>query len=183
MLCLFRLDLASGWQLFRLLLPEVLVCACAIYIYSECVQPLPRLATNSDSALALDATPISQNRTVPKSSFPADTENSEGTKWKEWLLRKRLESYMEKGNDFAFSLLLGMAGMIHPSFISLPYFACFLFLATYWATNHLLSRERWKLLRTLFAPYCAVHLALLYMYQSEYMQETVPADSFKARYG
>jgi hypothetical protein len=78
-------------------------------------------------------------------------------------------------------VFVAAAGIISPSLISSIYFLCFLFMGTFWACLGNAEKLFVKYVRYVLLVYCAAHLAVLFLYQMDYMQDIIDKDSFPAR--
>ncbi|XP_035679168.1 piezo-type mechanosensitive ion channel component 2-like isoform X10 [Branchiostoma floridae] len=78
-------------------------------------------------------------------------------------------------------ILTAAAGITHPSFISLMYFAIFLGLATWWSCYRVIG-QWFEYLRAALVGYSGTHLLLLYLYQFQFMQSELDPTSFTSRF-
>ncbi|CAH1268772.1 PIEZO2 [Branchiostoma lanceolatum] len=78
-------------------------------------------------------------------------------------------------------VLTAAAGITHPSFISLMYFAIFLGLATWWSCYRVIG-QWFEYLRAALVGYSGTHLLLLYLYQFQFMQSELDPTSFTSRF-
>ncbi|XP_060762172.1 piezo-type mechanosensitive ion channel component 2 isoform X2 [Neoarius graeffei] len=82
------------------------------------------------------------------------------------------------------TILLGLTGMMLPSLTSAVYFFIFLALCTWWSFCQTFDTLLFSCLCVLMAIYCAGHLIVLYLYQFQFLQESIPPeDSYVRLFG
>uniref|UniRef100_A0A914W7L3 Piezo-type mechanosensitive ion channel component n=1 Tax=Plectus sambesii TaxID=2011161 RepID=A0A914W7L3_9BILA len=179
-----RLDETTYWQLLRLVSPEIIVCCTSLYM-------LIRLVLRpSDMSLTTGLFPAVLMRSVTNAPlsqasvevFKKKQLDQEGERWAQWLMKRRLQLYIEHFHEIALTILLGLAGIIHPSAVSAPYFLAYLLIGTFWATNRNIQPLYWYKLRKWAILHVTCHLVALYLYQFPTMQRIVPMESFIARF-
>ncbi|XP_054870800.1 piezo-type mechanosensitive ion channel component 2 isoform X5 [Amphiprion ocellaris] len=74
------------------------------------------------------------------------------------------------------TILLGMTGIMLPSLTSAVYFFLFLFLCTWWSLRRTFNTLIFSCMCVLMAIFSAGHIVLLYLYQFQFFQESVPWD-------
>ncbi|GCB66207.1 hypothetical protein scyTo_0010066 [Scyliorhinus torazame] len=79
------------------------------------------------------------------------------------------------------TILLGFAGIVHPSLISAVYFFIFLGLCTWWACGRVFSLFFFKRLCLLMVFISGGHLAVIYLYQLPFIQGQLPPDDIHMR--
>ncbi|XP_044075319.1 piezo-type mechanosensitive ion channel component 2 isoform X3 [Siniperca chuatsi] len=73
-------------------------------------------------------------------------------------------------------VLLGMTGIMLPSLTSAVYFFIFLFLCTWWSLCRTFDTLIFSCMCVLMAIFSAGHLIVLYLYQFQFFQESIPPD-------
>ncbi|XP_040910915.1 piezo-type mechanosensitive ion channel component 2 isoform X2 [Toxotes jaculatrix] len=73
------------------------------------------------------------------------------------------------------TILLGMTGIMQPSLTSAVYFFLFLFLCTWWSLCRTFDTLIFSCMCVLMAIFSAGHLIVLYLYQFQFFQESIPA--------
>uniref|UniRef100_A0A3P8WGM9 Piezo type mechanosensitive ion channel component 2 n=1 Tax=Cynoglossus semilaevis TaxID=244447 RepID=A0A3P8WGM9_CYNSE len=82
------------------------------------------------------------------------------------------------------TILLGMTGVMLPSMTSAVYFFIFLFLCTWWSLCRTFDTLIFSCMCVLMAIYSAGHLIVLYLYQFQFFQESIPpGDSYISVFG
>ncbi|XP_047446292.1 piezo-type mechanosensitive ion channel component 2 isoform X2 [Mugil cephalus] len=82
------------------------------------------------------------------------------------------------------TILLGMTGIILPSLTSFVYFSIFLFLCTWWSLCKTFNTLLFSCMCVLMAIFSAGHLIVLYLYQFQFFQESIPpGDSYISVFG
>uniref|UniRef100_A0A8C9X1A8 Piezo type mechanosensitive ion channel component 2 n=1 Tax=Sander lucioperca TaxID=283035 RepID=A0A8C9X1A8_SANLU len=74
------------------------------------------------------------------------------------------------------TILLGMTGIMLPSLTSAFYFFIFLFLCTWWSLCRTFDTLIFSCMCVLMAIFSAGHLIVLYLYQFQFFQESIPSD-------
>ncbi|XP_070774836.1 piezo-type mechanosensitive ion channel component 2 [Enoplosus armatus] len=74
------------------------------------------------------------------------------------------------------TILLGMTGIMLPSLTSAVYFFIFLFLCTWWSLCRTFDTLIFSCMCVLMAIFSAGHLIVLYLYQFQFFQESIPPD-------
>ncbi|KAL0966952.1 hypothetical protein UPYG_G00302680 [Umbra pygmaea] len=74
------------------------------------------------------------------------------------------------------TILLGLTGIMLPSLTSAVYFFVFLFLCTWWSFCRTFDTLIFSCMCVLMAIFSAGHLLILYLYQFQFFQETIPPD-------
>ncbi|KAM9844577.1 piezo-type mechanosensitive ion channel component 2 [Aulostomus maculatus] len=74
------------------------------------------------------------------------------------------------------TILLGVTGMMLPSLTSAVYFFIFLFLCTWWSLRRNFDTLIFSCMCVLMAIFSAGHLIVLYLYQFQFFQESIPPD-------
>ncbi|XP_058468470.1 piezo-type mechanosensitive ion channel component 2 isoform X3 [Solea solea] len=72
------------------------------------------------------------------------------------------------------TILLGMTGVMLPSMTSAVYFFIFLFLCTWWSLCRTFDTLIFSCMCVLMAIFSAGHLVILYLYQFQFFQESIP---------
>ncbi|XP_042283733.1 piezo-type mechanosensitive ion channel component 2 isoform X1 [Thunnus maccoyii] len=82
------------------------------------------------------------------------------------------------------TILLGMTGIMLPSLTSAVYFFIFLFLCTWWSLCRTFDTLIFSCMCVLMAIFSAGHLIVLYLYQFQFFQESIPpGDSYISVFG
>lgn len=82
------------------------------------------------------------------------------------------------------TILLGMTGMMLPSLTSAVYFFIFLFLCTWWSLRRTFDTLLFSCMCVLMAIFSAGHIIVLYLYQFQFFQESIPpGDSYIRVFG
>ncbi|KAM9440006.1 piezo-type mechanosensitive ion channel component 2 [Clarias gariepinus] len=82
------------------------------------------------------------------------------------------------------TILLGMTGMMLPSLTSAVYFFIFLALCTWWSFCQTFDTLLFSCLCVMMSIFCAGHLIVLYLYQFQFLQDSIPAeDSYIRLFG
>ncbi|MCJ8745068.1 hypothetical protein PDJAM_G00126250 [Pangasius djambal] len=82
------------------------------------------------------------------------------------------------------TILLGLTGMMLPSLTSAVYFFIFLALCTWWSFCQTFDTLLFSCLCVLMAIFCAGHLIVLYLYQFQFLQDSIPPhDSYIRLFG
>uniref|UniRef100_A0A3Q3LMQ3 Piezo type mechanosensitive ion channel component 2 n=1 Tax=Mastacembelus armatus TaxID=205130 RepID=A0A3Q3LMQ3_9TELE len=82
------------------------------------------------------------------------------------------------------TILLGLTGMMLPSLTSAVYFFIFLFLCTWWSLCRTFDTLIFSCMCVLMAIFSAGHLIVLYLYQFQFFQESIPpGDSYISVFG
>uniref|UniRef100_A0A671VEB3 Piezo type mechanosensitive ion channel component 2 n=1 Tax=Sparus aurata TaxID=8175 RepID=A0A671VEB3_SPAAU len=82
------------------------------------------------------------------------------------------------------TILLGMTGIMLPSVTSAVYFFIFLFLCTWWSLRRTFDTLIFSCMCVLMAIFSAGHLIVLYLYQFQFFQESIPpGDNFIVTFG
>ncbi|KAJ4936752.1 hypothetical protein JOQ06_001338, partial [Pogonophryne albipinna] len=81
------------------------------------------------------------------------------------------------------TILLGMTGIMLPSLTSAVYFFIFLFLCTWWSLCRTFDTLIFSCMCVLMAIFSAGHIIVLYLYQFQFFQESVPADNVTVVFG
>ncbi|XP_034038368.1 piezo-type mechanosensitive ion channel component 2 [Thalassophryne amazonica] len=82
------------------------------------------------------------------------------------------------------TILLGLTGMMLPSLTSAVYFFVFLFLCTWWSLCHTFDNLIFSCMCVLMAIFSAGHLIVLYLYQFQFFQDSIPpSDSYISLFG
>ncbi|XP_017266509.1 piezo-type mechanosensitive ion channel component 2 isoform X2 [Kryptolebias marmoratus] len=82
------------------------------------------------------------------------------------------------------TVLLGMTGIMLPSLTSFVYFSIFLFLCTWWSLCRTFNTLIFSCMCVLMAIFSAGHLVVLYLYQFQFFQESIPPqDSYIRVFG
>ncbi|XP_042353330.1 LOW QUALITY PROTEIN: piezo-type mechanosensitive ion channel component 2 [Plectropomus leopardus] len=82
------------------------------------------------------------------------------------------------------TILLGMTGIMLPSLTSAVYFFIFLFLCTWWSLRRTFDTLIFSCMCVLMAIFSAGHLIVLYLYQFQFFQESIPpGDSYISFFG
>ncbi|OQV21463.1 Piezo-type mechanosensitive ion channel component 1 [Hypsibius exemplaris] len=149
---LYRLDGARFVHVARLILPDVIV-----FIVSAALAVMAFQTTR-------------QNADAPSN---ADEPLRPHREERPGLLRLFVE--------LVILIFVAGAGIISPSLISSVYFLCFLFMGTFWACLGNAEKVFVKFVRYALLLFCAAHLAVLFLYQMEFLQELVTTDSFPSR--
>ncbi|KAM7379645.1 hypothetical protein PAMP_005187 [Pampus punctatissimus] len=77
------------------------------------------------------------------------------------------------------TILLGLTGIMLPSLTSAVYFFIFLFLCTWWSLCRTFDTLIFSCMCVLMAIFSAGHLIVLYLYQFQFFQESIPpGDSY-----
>ncbi|KAL6104091.1 piezo2 [Pungitius sinensis] len=76
------------------------------------------------------------------------------------------------------TILLGMTGVMLPSLTSAVYFFLFLFLCTWWSLCRTFDTLLFSCMCVLMAIFSAGHLIVLYLYQFQFFQESIPPDDY-----
>ncbi|XP_035384168.1 piezo-type mechanosensitive ion channel component 2 [Electrophorus electricus] len=79
------------------------------------------------------------------------------------------------------TILLGLTGMMLPSLTSAVYFFVFLALCTWWSFCRSFDTLLFSCLCVLMAIFSAGHLLVLYLYQFQFFQESIPPDDHYIR--
>ncbi|XP_078092171.1 piezo-type mechanosensitive ion channel component 2 [Mustelus asterias] len=79
------------------------------------------------------------------------------------------------------TILLGFAGIVHPSVTSAVYFFLFLGLCSWWACGRIFSLFFFKRLCLLMVFFSGGHLAVIYLYQLPLIQGQLPPDGIHMR--
>ncbi|GAA6236079.1 piezo-type mechanosensitive ion channel component 2 isoform X2 [Lates japonicus] len=74
------------------------------------------------------------------------------------------------------TILLGMTGIMLPSLSSAVYFFIFLFLCTWWSLCRTFDTLIFSCMCVLMAIFSAGHIIVLYLYQFQFFQESIPPD-------
>ncbi|XP_056149372.1 piezo-type mechanosensitive ion channel component 2 [Lampris incognitus] len=74
------------------------------------------------------------------------------------------------------TILLGLTGIMLPSLTSAVYFFVFLFLCTWWSFCQTVDTLIFSCMCVLMAIFSAGHLIVLYLYQFQFFQESIPPD-------
>ncbi|XP_039998805.1 piezo-type mechanosensitive ion channel component 2 isoform X2 [Xiphias gladius] len=74
------------------------------------------------------------------------------------------------------TILLGLTGIMLPSLTSAVYFFIFLFLCTWWSLRRTFDTLIFSCMCVLMAIFSAGHLIVLYLYQFQFFQESIPPD-------
>ncbi|GAA6072976.1 piezo-type mechanosensitive ion channel component 2 isoform X1, partial [Tachysurus ichikawai] len=74
------------------------------------------------------------------------------------------------------TILLGLTGMMLPSLTSAVYFFIFLALCTWWSFCQTFDALLFSCLCVLMAIFSAGHLIVLYLYQFQFLQDSIPPD-------
>ncbi|XP_071780421.2 piezo-type mechanosensitive ion channel component 2 [Centroberyx gerrardi] len=74
------------------------------------------------------------------------------------------------------TILLGLTGIMLPSLTSAVYFFVFLFLCTWWSFCQTFDTLIFSCMCVLMAIFSAGHLIILYLYQFQFFQESIPPD-------
>ncbi|XP_068604478.1 piezo-type mechanosensitive ion channel component 2 [Brachionichthys hirsutus] len=74
------------------------------------------------------------------------------------------------------TILLGLTGMMLPSLTSAVYFFIFLFLCTWWSLRRTFDTLMFSCMCVLLAIFSAGHIIILYLYQFQFFQESIPPD-------
>ncbi|KAM8838287.1 piezo-type mechanosensitive ion channel component 2 isoform 4-T4 [Synchiropus picturatus] len=80
------------------------------------------------------------------------------------------------------TILLGATGMMLPSLTSAVYFFIFLFLCTWWSLCRTFDTLIFSCMCVLMAIFSAGHLIVLYLYQFQFFQESIPPGDSYIRY-
>ncbi|XP_062285794.1 piezo-type mechanosensitive ion channel component 2 [Scomber scombrus] len=82
------------------------------------------------------------------------------------------------------TILLGMTGIMLPSLTSFIYFFIFLFLCTWWSLCRTFDTLIFSCMCVLMAIFSAGHLIVLYLYQFQFFQESIPpGDNYTSVFG
>ncbi|XP_070700828.1 piezo-type mechanosensitive ion channel component 2 [Pempheris klunzingeri] len=82
------------------------------------------------------------------------------------------------------TILLGITGIMLPSLTSAVYFFIFLFLCTWWSLCRTFDTLLFSCMCVLMAIFSAGHLVVLYLYQFQFFQESIPpGDSYISVFG
>ncbi|XP_063742823.1 piezo-type mechanosensitive ion channel component 2 isoform X2 [Eleginops maclovinus] len=81
------------------------------------------------------------------------------------------------------TILLGMTGIMLPSLTSAVYFFIFLFLCTWWSLCRTFETLIFSCMCVLMAIFSAGHIIVLYLYQFQLFQESIPADNVTVVFG
>ncbi|KAK5919869.1 hypothetical protein CgunFtcFv8_023731 [Champsocephalus gunnari] len=81
------------------------------------------------------------------------------------------------------TILLGMTGIMLPSLTSAVYFFIFLFLCTWWSLCRTFDTLIFSCMCVLMAIFSAGHIIVLYLYQFQFFQESIPADDVTVVFG
>ncbi|KAM7400229.1 hypothetical protein PAMA_004770 [Pampus argenteus] len=82
------------------------------------------------------------------------------------------------------TILLGLTGIMLPSLTSAVYFFIFLFLCTWWSLCRTFDTLIFSCMCVLMAIFSAGHLIVLYLYQFQFFQESIPpGDSYISVFG
>uniref|UniRef100_A0A3B4TXV1 Piezo type mechanosensitive ion channel component 2 n=1 Tax=Seriola dumerili TaxID=41447 RepID=A0A3B4TXV1_SERDU len=82
------------------------------------------------------------------------------------------------------TILLGMTGIMLPSLTSAVYFFIFLFLCTWWSLCRTFDTLIFSCMCVLMAIFSAGHLIVLYLYQFQFFQESIPpGDGYISTFG
>ncbi|XP_034009014.1 piezo-type mechanosensitive ion channel component 2 isoform X3 [Trematomus bernacchii] len=81
------------------------------------------------------------------------------------------------------TILLGMTGIMLPSLTSAVYFFIFLFLCTWWSLCRTFDTLIFSCMCVLMAIFSAGHIIVLYLYQFQFFQESIPADNVTVVFG
>ncbi|XP_076004427.1 piezo-type mechanosensitive ion channel component 2 isoform X1 [Genypterus blacodes] len=82
------------------------------------------------------------------------------------------------------TILLGLTGIMLPSLTSAVYFFVFIFLCTWWSLCQTFDTLLFSCMCVLMAIFSAGHLIVLYLYQFQFFQESIPpADSYIRLFG
>ncbi|XP_056276560.1 piezo-type mechanosensitive ion channel component 2 isoform X2 [Pseudoliparis swirei] len=76
------------------------------------------------------------------------------------------------------TILLGMTGIMLPSLTSAIYFFIFLFLCTWWSLCRTLDTLIFSCMCVLMAIFSGGHLIVLYLYQFQFFQESIPPNDY-----
>ncbi|XP_031720951.1 piezo-type mechanosensitive ion channel component 2 isoform X3 [Anarrhichthys ocellatus] len=76
------------------------------------------------------------------------------------------------------TILLGITGVMLPSLTSAVYFFIFLFLCTWWSLCRTFDTLIFSCMCVLMAIFSAGHLIVLYLYQFQFFQESIPPDDY-----
>ncbi|CAB1326918.1 unnamed protein product [Coregonus sp. 'balchen'] len=74
------------------------------------------------------------------------------------------------------TVLLGLTGIMLPSLTSAVYFFVFLFLCTWWSFCRTFDTLIFSCMCVLMAIFSAGHLVVLYLYQFQFFQESIPSE-------
>ncbi|XP_010786126.1 piezo-type mechanosensitive ion channel component 2-like, partial [Notothenia coriiceps] len=76
-----------------------------------------------------------------------------------------------------------MTGIMLPSLTSAVYFFIFLFLCTWWSLCRTFDTLIFSCMCVLMAIFSAGHIIVLYLYQFQFFQESIPADDVTVVFG
>ncbi|KAE8574486.1 hypothetical protein XENTR_v10003454 [Xenopus tropicalis] len=196
---ILRLSQVDAWNIVRLLASDIGMFFSGYFIRRACKKLVkvgaPKLSSQTNSQEEEEESPSESETEESEGETDFSTEENLADKasndFRAKLIEKitpiisavkaLVEALFNTAGKVVVTLLLGFSGVTLPSITSAVYFFTFLWLCSWWASNHSVSLVVFSSLCVMAAIFSAGHLTALYLYQLPVFQELIPPQDLYAR--